>query len=267
MNEKNNEYYQYFNNLIKRKTGIVFRENKKDIFLSKIRKRVENLNLINFNEYKTYIKTNPKEIIDLINYITINKTDFFREKKHFLFLKNELIKISKSSNFKKEILFWCAASSTGQEPYSIFITANEILGNYNIPYRILATDIDTNVLTKAHQGYYTHNIIKDIPEKLIPKYFDKKHNLYYIKDLAKKKVTFKRLNLNSKLNFPITKKYDFIFCRNVLIYFEDKTIIKLVNRFVEHLKLGGYLIISHTEYLPEIPKNLKQIKSSIFKKI
>ncbi|MBP7653612.1 protein-glutamate O-methyltransferase CheR [Candidatus Dependentiae bacterium] len=260
--ELNDSDFTYFRNLVYDICGICISADKKEMLKCRINKRLKDLNLESYKEYKNYIKNNSEEITNFINAVSTNKTDFFREKNHFDFLSEH---IKKNINKMKDLYIWSAACSTGEEPYSIAMTLNEELyDNPNVNSLILATDIDTNVLAKAYKGSYKHDQIQGIPRHLLLKYFEKSGDSYNIKKNLREVLRFKHLNLIEP--FPFNKKFDFIFCRNVMIYFDSKTQQELVNKFYNMIKPGGYLFIGHSESLTRLNIKFKYIKPAVYQK-
>lgn len=207
-----------------------------------------------FKSFKEYIdfafadKTG-NETIQLVNKLTTNHTFFMREPEHFEFLKKVILPYLETKNSATKVLdLWCAASSTGQEPYTIVMTVDEYFGANAARWKVnlLATDLDTDVLAKAKAGVYTTDMLKDVPKKWMEKYFTKVDaNTYRVIDRLRNQITFRQFNLMK----PIVDKklYDLISCRNVMIYFEPETKNELVERFYDVTKEGGYLFTGHAE--------------------
>ena len=206
-------------------------------------------------------------MVEMINAISTNKTDFFREKIHFDFLAENVFPKLES---QRVIRCWSAASSTGEEPYTLAITLLEHFGIENFKdIKILATDISTKVLDDAEQGIYSTDVVSPIPALLLKKYFYKGYNnwagRYLAKECLKDMVFFRRLNLMKK--FPLTAKFDFILCRNVMIYFDKPTREDLVNRLAQQLAPGGHLIIGNSESLSGIRTDLKYVQPAIYQRV
>ncbi len=224
----------------------------------------------NFKDFFDYAFSDNtgEEAMRLVNKLTTNHTFFLREPEHFEFLKDTVLPYFEKKNAAERSLdIWCAASSTGQEPYSIAMTANEYFGTaaFNWNVRILATDVDTDVLRTAKEGVYTANMVKDVPPLWLTKYFDVKDEDHYIvSDRIKKTVEFRRFNLMDRI--PFGRTFDLICCRNVMIYFEQQTKNDLVERFYDVTRDGGYLFIGHAE---SVGRNTKYtyIKPAVYRKI
>lgn len=189
------------------------------------------------------------ETMQLVNKLTTNHTFFMREPEHFEFLRNTILPYYEKTNAATRTLnVWCAASSTGQEPYTLVMTIDDYFGakasGWNV--KLLATDLDTDVLRTAQAGRYTIDMLKDVPKPWLAKYFTKiDEKTYQVIDRLKRQITFKQFNLMDRI--PVTKPYDLISCRNVMIYFEQDTKNALVERFYDVTREGGYLFIGHAE--------------------
>lgn len=202
-----------------------------------------------------------------ISCLTTNKTHFFREELHFNWLRQYL-----SGHFAKnsELRIWCAAASTGQEPYTLAILLNECLNSQDIKKtRFLATDIDHNVLRKAAQGVYREAEMDGCPTDLRLKYFNKKagsENTYRAKDELSQLIRFAPFNLVQD-RYPFQHKFHIIFCRNVLIYFDPDMTKKVIQSLIGSLNPGGYLVLGHSEAGSGKVKELKQVSQAIFQKV
>lgn len=207
-----------------------------------------------FKSFKEYIdfafadKTG-NETMQLVNKLTTNHTFFMREPEHFQYLKKTILPYFEKQNAATKTLdLWCAASSTGQEPYTIVMTVDDYFGANASRWKVnlLATDLDTDVLSKAKAGVYTVDMLKDVPKDWLAKYFTKVDaTTYKVIDRLRNQITFKQFNLMN--NITERKQYDLISCRNVMIYFEQDTKNALVERFYDVTKEGGYLFTGHAE--------------------
>ncbi|HNY13194.1 MAG TPA: CheR family methyltransferase, partial [Candidatus Wallbacteria bacterium] len=214
-----------------------------------------------------------EETIHFINAITTNETYFFRHEQDFELLKNVIIPEveKKHTGVKKTLKIWSAASSTGEEPYSIAITVAEAINdpqNWNV--QIIASDINLEVLRQCEKGIYGSYAVSRLTSYAINKYFDKVkseiphgEDRYAIREEFKKMVRFKRHNL--KEQFPLTK-FDCIFCRNVLIYFDVESKTRVVENLYNSLTDGGYLILGHAESLMRIKTKFNYYKPSIYRR-
>ncbi len=259
---------------IYKRTGIFFEEKKIYFVKRRIIERMKELGLETGKEYYRYLKfkdLEKKEFQNLINMLTTNETYFFREYYQLQVFGEELLadfeekKIKNSEELKLRI--WSAGCSTGEEPYTLAIIVMEILDDYKKwDIEIIATDIDETVLEKAKKGHYGSRAVKDVPLKYLEKYFFKlSDNEYAIKDDVKKLVTFRKLNLMDAVNIRHYKGMDYIFCRNVLIYFSDDARKEVVAHFYNSLNPGGFIFLGHSESLSRITTafRLKKVKDVI----
>jgi len=205
--------------------------------------------------------------------MSTNLTKFFREEEHFNFLNKTVLPAllsQKRANDERHIRVWSAGCSSGEEAYSLGIT---LLNHIDSPLvwdiKILATDISTDILKMAADGIYEKEKVDNIPKQLFNIYFDKEgqevNSRYCIKPLLRNLLTFRRLNLIDD-KYPFKGKFDFIFCRNVMIYFDKKTQEKIVNRFYNHLEDGGYLFIGHSESLNGVKSPFKYKLPAVYRK-
>ncbi len=265
----NNDLFNKFRQLIYNTSGINLSDQKKALVVGRLSKRIHALGIDNLKDYYEYV-TNDKsgqEIIKLIDSISTNVTQFFRENDHFDFLKEKLIEWKEAGQTKFRI--WSSACSTGEEPYTIAITAMEALNNSFFDLKILATDISTRVLEQCKRGEYYAHKVDNIPNYLLQKYFEKKkiNNewIYIVSDRIKKLITFSRLNLIDT-PYPMKGPFDIVFCRNVMIYFDDKVRNMLVDEIYRLLKPGGYLLVGHSESITSTQTGFRIVKPSIYYK-
>lgn len=257
--------FSKFTQLIFKYAGIHMNQSKKALVEGRLRKRLVALRLSSYNEYYKMVKgdTNPIERQQFIDLLTTNETWFFREEKHFDFVAD----IMKKTDPQRPVSFWSSACSSGQEPYSIAMLMAETR-NLSRPWDILATDISKDILTKARQGIYLSDRVKGLSlqrqKQFMLKGVRSRSNYLAIAPELKKKIEFKAFNLMES-SLP-TKKFDFIFCRNVLIYFDMEHKIKVVNRLSKCLKMDGYLFTGHSESLHGMIDHLKVIQPSIYQK-
>lgn len=269
-----------FNALVKiiyDETRIKMTEHKKALVTSRLGKRLRALKIKSFSEYIKFLESpnGGEETINFVNAVTTNKTDFFRENKHFEYMKNTFLpnweKAYKEGKVKN-LRIWSAACSTGEEPYSILITLHEYFKNNFDKYdiRVLASDIDTNVLQHGQAGIYRDEVIDPIPIDILKKYFLKgsKENegLYKVKDFLKNNIAFRMLNFKDE-DFDIHTQFDLIFCRNVIIYFDKGFQKELFDKFYVYLKDDGLIFIGHSETLFGVSDKFKYVTSNIYKKV
>ncbi|NLK62151.1 MAG: protein-glutamate O-methyltransferase CheR [Fusobacteria bacterium] len=261
------EYYKMFKELVYHKFGMDINDSKRHGFEMKISKLVEKSGL----SYKQYHDKLDREedrelTIEFLNEITINKTDFFREINHFNYIKDEInliLQYNPRILTNKEIKVWSSACSTGEEPYSLAITLREALPQ-DIKIKILATDISHKVLKKAITGVYPIALKDQINEFHLRKYFHIEKDAIIVKDELRDMISFRSFNLKS--NFPFKNKFDIIFCRNVMIYFDSIFQEKLINDFYNFTVKGGLLFVGHSESLSYLKHNYKYLKPTIYLK-
>lgn len=226
-------------------------------------------------EYYKHVKSvaGRGELVHMLDSVSTNKTDFFREPGHFNLLRDHILPGFKGMNVNRPLRIWSAACSTGEEPYTtamVLQDAVEKLGSIN--YEILATDISSKVLKHAANAVYREDRIGDIPMNFRKKYLlkskDPNQGLVRIIPALRKKVRFRRMNLmDNEYLSQIKVPQDLVFCRNVLIYFDKPTQQNVVRRLVECLSPGGYLFIGHSESLFEMDLPLKQLMPATFQKL
>lgn len=237
--------------LIYERAGIALGENKQEMVYSRLTRRLRILGFSNFDAYLHMLESqNSAQEWELFtNALTTNLTSFFREAHHFPILAE---KLKDAQSLKGSAEIWCCASSTGEEPYSIAITACEAFGNLNPPVKILATDIDTQVLAAAANGIYTMDRVKELSPEMLKRYFLRgtgKHEGYVrVRPELRKLIKFQQLNLLAD-NWCASGAYDGIFCRNVMIYFDKPTQRTILNRFAPLMSEGGLLFAGHSENL------------------
>lgn len=256
-------------------SGIVLDERKREMLYRRLRKRTKELSLASFSEYCVLLKNNGSvEMPSFINSITTNLTSFYREPHHFDFLAQKVIprivSQSRRSQDSKKLRIWSSACSTGEEAYSIAITLSETMGAElaNWDARILATDLDSDVVATANSGVYASERIKDLDKAVRTRWF--KYGTGENSDLVKvhpdlnSLITFKQLNLLH--TWPFSGLFDVIFCRNVLIYFDKETQAKLIPRYFDLLKPGGILFLGHSESIAKGVSDFEFCGKTIFKK-
>jgi len=253
-------------------SGIALSEHKRALVCSRLAKRLRYHRLQRYADYYELLTEGDpegQELMEMINAITTNKTDFFRESHHFRFLSEEVFPAyRRNPNRQRPIRLWSAAASTGEEAYSLAITALEAMPSFNErDIRILATDIDTDVLSRAENGIYTHEQAKHIPEALLHRYFLNGQGTHegeiLAKPVLKSLIRFRRLNLQDD-PWPMQAPFDVILCRNVLIYFDKPTQLKLFQRMAGMLKKGGYLMLGHSEAIYGAVDYFKPVGHSIY---
>ncbi len=250
--------FEELREFIYKKSGIFFEKSKEYLLTNRLRKRLKELNLSSFEEYLRYLKS-PKgsqELTPLFDAITINETYFFRHIRQIEAFRD--VMVPELLKKKRSVNVWSAACSTGEEPYTLTIALMEKYGQ-NIPARILASDISNEVLEKAKEGIYGEYSVKELSPDMKKKYFDSAGlGKYKIKDFVKRKVVFKNVNLLDASLPRKVGKMDVIFCRNVLIYFDNNARQKVIETFYKDiLNPGGYLVLGATESISRLNTNFK----------
>jgi chemotaxis protein methyltransferase CheR len=230
--------------LLYKKTGIRLADSKDSMVYSRLARRLRNLKIASVAEYLKYLEANNSEEQAFINALTTNLTSFFREKQHFPALREYLEK----HPGKKRI--WCAASSTGEEPYSIAMTVAETFSSFTAPIEIIASDIDSTVLEKAREGIYNQSSVADLSQSQLKKFFYRGtgKNVGKVRVVAemRKMVNFKQINLTHS-KWDIEPQVDVLFCRNVMIYFDKDTQIKILSQMIELMPEDGLYVAGHSE--------------------
>ena len=251
--------FRLFCELIYAEAGISMSDAKYQLVASRLRKRLRHLGLDSYSDYYEYLHKQDRsgeERLKMINSLTTNKTDFFRENYHFDYLRShvfpKLEQLAEASGERK-IRIWSAACSTGEEPYSLAITVLEHFGSLprsGWDIRILASDIDTDVISHATQGVYPEDKACEIPPDLLARYFihtrEGSESRYEATADLKQLITFRRINFMDS-PWPVHTGFDVIFCRNVMIYFDEATQDRLVARFADQLLPNSHLFIGHSE--------------------
>ncbi|QYK01515.1 CheR family methyltransferase [Shewanella psychrotolerans] len=258
--------FEFIRNLAYQESGIVLPERKQHMVYSRLSRRVRQLKFSNFSQYCAFIQQHPEEMINFINALTTNLTAFFREQHHFDYLEQHLVPLWKRKSHRR-LRVWSSACSSGEEPYSIAMTLAQHFPPPNWDLKILATDLDTNVLNKANTGRYNIDSIANLPIRLQKECFEinPRENSASIVEQCKKLVHFKQLNLLG--DWPMKGSFDLIFCRNVLIYFDNPTKAKIIEKFRQLLSDDGHLFIGHSETLHNISQDFTLIGQTIYQPI
>ncbi len=264
--------FSFLAKLARQQSGIELNEKKRQMVYSRLNKRVRELNCINFSDYCDYIRANSDEVKVFINSITTNVTAFYRENHHFEFLVDTIF-CDANKNYSpanQRFRIWSAGCSSGQEPYTIAIHVKDHLLRHNHwDVKILATDLDSDIIAKAKAGLYPESDCKKIDPGVLAKWFTKsKHSNrtnYQVSPELQSMITFNQLNLLH--DWPMKGPFDIIFCRNVIIYFDKQTQIRLFQRYYDLLKPGGYLFIGHSETLHGISDKFVSVGRTIYQKL
>ncbi len=253
--------------------GIVLQESKRNMVYGRLSRRVRALQLNTFRDYRKYLATHERELESFINSLSTNHTKFFREAHHFDHLRgNVAAPFTKADgrDASGRLRIWSAGCSTGEEPYSIAaVLKREISDIARRDVRVLATDIDTDVLAKAARGVYAANAADEVPAAYrsffeVRKNDERAAHVFIDHDVLKL-ITLRQLNLLRP--WPFKGLFDAIFCRNVMIYFDDATKAALVDRFTQQIKPGGWLYIGHSESLIGAHRGLELLGSTIYRRV
>jgi len=260
--------FDLFKALIYEKAGITLSANKRALVVSRLSKRMRQLEMGSFSDYHKFVtkKNNSTELQCTIDCLTTNETYFFRELKHFDFLKEHIIsKVNSGANFK----VWSAASSTGEEPYSIAMVLAEKFGLHS-GWKVFGTDINSDVVSQAKRGLYSITEREKISSHYLIEYclkgVRKQAGSMLMDKGLKKHINFEHLNLNKSWPNHISY-FDVVFLRNIMIYFNVETKQRLVDKIADKIKPGGYLFIGHSETLNKISDRFKIIQPSVCQKI
>lgn len=239
--------------ILKRRTGILLGDHKREMAARTLSMRGKRLHLASISEYLQFLEQNQasEEWDHFVNAFTINHTAFFREQHHFEILSDFV------RSRKTPLHIWCSAASTGEEPYTIAMTLQESMPAASSQASIWATDIDTQALERARRGIYSLERVKTVPEPYLKKYFhrgkDDKAGLARVKPVLHDMVRFEQLNLLAPV-WPADQKFDVIFCRNTMIYFDKQTQTRILERFATMMKKGGLLFAGHSENFTYLTK-------------
>ncbi len=263
--------FRCLSSFISDKCGIKLPPSKKIMLEGRLRKRLRALNMNSFDSYCDYLFKNrgaAGEIIHMIDVVTTNKTEFFRESSHFDFLMEKALP-DLVRRYRK-INIWSAGCSTGEEPYTLAMVLSQFAENRDLRFSIFATDISTRVLEKAKRAVYEHEKVEPVPMALRKRYLlrgkDDRKGLVRIKSELRSKIDFKRLNLMDHY-FDMPVPLHTIFCRNVMIYFDQETQNELVRKFCGLLVRGGYLFTGHSETLHGMDLPLVSIAPNIHQRV
>ena len=274
--ELSQEQFEKIAEFIQTNVGIKMPAQKKLMVQSRLQSRLKALSLKNFDDYVDLVfaggEKSEEEIALMINVITTNLTNFFREKQHFDFMTEKALP-SLVNEGHKNIEIWSAGCSTGEEPYTLSIVMSEFMRKNPgkiADFSVLATDISSRVLEKAQNAVYPLESVSELPYELKKRYFLKSRNpdnpAVRLKPEIRQKVSFKRLNFMDS-SYPVSGEKQIIFCRNVLIYFEKQTQEDVIRKLIRHLVPGGYLFLGHSETVCGMELPLKTVAPTTFQKI
>jgi chemotaxis protein methyltransferase CheR len=257
--------FALFQRLIKTLAGIHLSDAKKQLVFGRLRNRVRQVGLNSFEAYYAYVvsKKHPEERQIVIDLLTTNETYFFREPRHFAVLRDEILPVR---SMARPFRVWSAASSSGEEAYSIAMVIADQLGMSPYPgWSVMGSDVSQKVLDQAERGHYPMQRIDGIPERYLKSFclrgVGAQDGTLLIDQPLRNRVEFRRINLNDPL--PDIGKFDVIFLRNMLIYFQNETKIEIVKRLLDVLQPGGWLIVGHSESVKDFDDRLVAHSPSI----
>jgi len=261
--------YQRIYQLIKKNFGIDLHPAKKDLITSRLNKRLNSLGIESYGAYVNYLMDHwDAEVETFANAITTNLTSFFRESHHFEYLEDTIIpNLVENIRRQKRLRIWSSACSTGEEAYSmamVFYHNRETLGCHDI--KLLATDLDTNVLKTAYAGVYGSERLASVPEKYLADSVTQiDDKLFEVNTALKKMISFRRLNFFTL--WPLKGNFDLIMCRNALIYFDEEAQRTVIEKFSHHQSSGDYLILGHSESAEQVSDKYELVGKTIYRKI
>jgi chemotaxis protein methyltransferase CheR len=262
--------FEFIRHVVGENAGIVLGPNKRQLVQGRLARRLRELRLNSYHEYCEHVRrSGPEELVGLINALTTNVTAFFRENHHFEALAQYMLPEAMRRNAAaRRIRVWSAGCSTGEEAYCVAMTAAGVVPPVGWDFKVLATDIDSNVISFGQQGVYPLDRVASLPTERLRSCFQKGTGLQVgnaiVRAPLRAVVTFRVLNLLQP--WPMHGPFDVIFCRNVMIYFDQATREKLVSRFIEMLAPGGYLCIGHAESLHNLDAPLQAVGKTIYRK-
>ena len=260
--------FEQFRDLAYKTFGLDLKEGKEQLVSSRLGKLIAGLNFRSFNDYYDHVVADKtgEALLAMVDALTTNHTSFLREPAHLDFLCDHIIpELAK----RDRVRIWCAASSTGEEPYTLAFSVLEALpANRRARVEIVASDISTRVLEAAQRAVYPAERLQSVPPALQSKYFlrgeGRSKGFYKVKPEIRKLVEFRRINLVEP--YPDMEPFPVIFCRNVMIYFDKPTQERVVNRMAHYLEPGGYLFIGHSESLMGTNQPLDYVRPAVYRK-
>lgn len=263
--------FNFIRTVVEKNTGIVLASSKKQLVQGRLSRRIRELGLSGFADYCELVKNGgPEELVGLVNSITTNVTAFFRENHHFEALASVMLPEAMARNERsRRLRIWSAACSSGEEPYSIAMTALEHIQNAGRwDFKILATDIDSDILNSAAKGEYPMERLNGISDERKRRWFvagvGAQEGNVRVKPELQTIITFRTLNLIGE--WPMQGPFDVIFCRNVMIYFDQPTRDRLLARYARMLANGGYLCLGHSESIPPQHAHFKLVGRTVYRK-
>ncbi len=263
------DVFRLIRDIIKDYCGLFFDDNSRHLIEKRLSRRVKNHHLNDFRDYYRFIrydKNTEDELSAIMDILTVNETYFFRELNQLRAFSEEILdELKTTNNYKKALRIWSAGCSTGEEPYTIAMLIEENNSFQNWDVEIYGSDINQRVLQVSRKGIYGKNSFRTTEPYYIKKYFTKEDSVFKVNDSVKKHVNFSYLNLLDPFKARFLGKMDVIFCRNVLIYFDNESRKRVIENFYDRLVDGGYLLLGHAESLMNISTafNLKHLKNDM----
>jgi chemotaxis protein methyltransferase CheR len=260
--------------LIHAECGIRLGPEKKTMLEIRLRRRLRHLQLSSYTEYCRYLfasASKNEELVPLIDSVTTNKTDFFREPDHFEYLVSKALpNLDLQTDATRKSLIWSAGCSSGEEPYTLAMVLSEYAQDHPaFRFSVLATDICTTVLEKAGKGIFKTDVIRPVPAHLRKKYLmrsrDPASDLVRVVPELRAKIEFRRINFMDA-DWPLPASPEIIFCRNVIIYFDRQTQVRLLEKLTRHLMPGGYFFSGHSESLQNMDLPLISVGPAVYRK-
>ncbi|MGE5403683.1 MAG: CheR family methyltransferase [Candidatus Saccharibacteria bacterium] len=271
MVEIDDNEFEQLSKYIKSHYGINLKTEKKYLVVGRLQQVLQEKGFVSFSQYYKHIThdLSGEAVRTLLSKITTNHTFFMREFEHFAYFRDTVLPwMASKEKASRDLRIWSAGCSTGEEPYTLAMILHDHFGpdKKNWDSRILATDISPAVIETATKGMYTSDQLNSVPEMWKKIYFRRlQEDTWTVADNIKSEVIFRKFNLMNR-QFPFKKKFHVIFCRNVMIYFDQETKDELVNRYYESIEPGGYLFIGHSETINRNDSKFKYIKPAIYRK-
>jgi chemotaxis protein methyltransferase CheR len=269
------QVFEKLSAFIYKQYGIKMPPVKKVMLQSRLQRRLREMNMNSYEQYCDFLFSKEGEALELVHMIdvvTTNKTDFFREPAHFDFMQQVVLPDFVARNKQKTTMkLWSAGCSSGEEVYTLAIILSDFMENHkNFDFSILGTDISTRILQKAVDAIYTEERAANIPLEIKKKYFlkskDRDRPTVRLIPQIRKKASYQRLNFMDD-SYNVHETFDVVFCRNVLIYFDREAQTNVINRLCNHLKPGGYFFLGHSESITGMKVPLMQLKPTVFMKV
>ncbi len=266
--------YRTLTDLVYEHSRIRLGSDKQTLLANRLRKRLQVLGLDSYDDYCEVLHSaqGKAEIEELVDLISTNHTRFYREEEHFTFLTRRVLPVLVPQLLagKAPLRLWSAASSSGEEPYTMALVVSEFMMAFpSVEWQITASDISRRMLATAQQGIYPMDAVKPVPPDLLRRYFQKgvgaRSGVCRVRPELRKRVHFERVNLFQS-EYPVPLKQHMIFCRNVMIYFDPPSRATAVQRLAHYLAPGGYLVVGHSESLLGIRHGLHSVQQGVYQK-